>query len=184
MSGHRGGRGARCGSEPARPAPRGPVGRGKERGAGPKFLLELRLRGQVYREAPDWQVVTIPRPCAGCLRLSREVGTGTWDPVPDVSLWGTLPSFHRLIGWVFLLPFPPPPNLSFLICALGVPRPPPFLLLLWSGHGIEPQGHNPQPSAALFKEIALSIYTGTSKDGALWSWGLRDGGLEGEGRGP
>lgn len=59
----------------------------KSRGAGPKFLLELRLRGQIYGEALDCLFTTIPRSCAGSLQLSREIGAGTRDTVPDVRLW-------------------------------------------------------------------------------------------------
>lgn len=59
----------------------------RSRGPGSKFLLQVRLRGQIYREALDCLFTTIPRPCASFLQLSREIGAGTQDTVPDVRLW-------------------------------------------------------------------------------------------------
>lgn len=58
----------------------------RSKGAGPKFLLQLRLPGQIYGEALDGLFTTIPRSCAGSLQLSREIGAGTRDTVPDVKL--------------------------------------------------------------------------------------------------
>lgn len=68
-------------------SPKAASGVERSRGPGSKFLLQVRLRGQIYREALDCLFTTIPRPCASFLQLSREIGAGTQDTVPDVRLW-------------------------------------------------------------------------------------------------
>lgn len=173
-----GGRGAWCGREPAHPAPQGPVGHGKERGAGPKFLLELRLRGRVYREALDCLVVTLSRvPARGLCGSPERSALGPGTLSLSSGFGGTpalLPQAHRR---GFRPSFFPQPQRSDL-CLGG---PPAYLhssCCFGPATELGPRGHSPQPSAPLFKEIPLSITQGPLRVGHFGVGGLEMGALE------
>lgn len=106
------------GREPVCAATRGRAGRGKEQGRWPKVSSGTETAGPGLRRCSG-----LPghSPRAGSLRLSREIGAGTWDLVPGIRFWRDsillaqahgqgFPSFHF------------PPTSLFYLC-IGGPLP-------------------------------------------------------------
>lgn len=169
----------RRGREPACSATQGRAGRGKEQGRWPKVSSGTEIAGPGLQRGSG-----LPghSPRAGSLWLSREIGAGTWDPVPGVRFWRDsilLPQAHGQGFPSFLFP-----HTSLFYLCIGGPLST-SIPSATQGRATDLSLERAQPTAlsSCVQGVALS-YTGTPGDGHFGGGGHTKGSLGGEGRGP